>query len=97
MNFSYSDSNVRQGRSNQQTARENPSTFGTESGVDNVRQTGRLDKPSQRMAGQVGNRLMEYMSNPEEKDRTDNWMATFELSNEGKKFNEAKMGGAPPA
>ena len=49
------------------------------------------------MAGQVGNRLMEYMTNPEEKARTDNWMATFELSNEGRQFNQAKMGGAPPA
>ena len=97
MNFNYSDSGVRQGRQNQNRASENPNTFATQSGADDVRQTTRLDKPAQRMAGQVGNRLMEYMTNPEEKARTDNWMATFELSNEGQQFNQAKMGGAPQA
>jgi len=97
MNFNYTDSSVRQGRENQNRASESPNTFATQSGADDVRQTTRLDKPNQRMAGQMGNRLKEYMSNPEEQARTDNWMATFELSNEGKKFNEAKMGGAPPA
>ena len=97
MNFNYSDSGVRQGRQNQNRASESPNTFATQSGADDVRQSTRLDKPAQRMAGQVGNRLMEYMTNPEEKARTDNWMATFELSNEGRQFNQAKMGGAPPA
>ena len=97
MNFNYTDSSVRQGRENQNRASESPNTFATQSGADDVRQTTRLDKPNQRMAGQMGNRLKEYMNNPEEQARTDNWMATFELSNEGKKFNEAKMGGAPPA
>jgi len=97
MNFNYTDSSVRQGRENQNRASESPNTFATQSGADDVRQTTRLDKPNQRMAGQMGNRLKEYMSNPEEQSRTDNWMATFELSNEGKKFNEAKMGGAPQA
>ena len=74
-----------------------PSTFSTQSGADEVRQQTRLDKPQQRMAGQIGHRLQEYMSNPEEQARTDNWMATFELSNEGNAFNQAKMGGAPQA
>jgi hypothetical protein len=97
MNFNYTDSSVRQGRENQNRASESPNTFATQSGADDVRQTTRLDKPNQRMAGQMGNRLKEYMNNPEEQARTDNWMATFELSNEGKKFNEAKMGGAPQA
>ncbi len=97
MNFNYTDSSVRQGRQNQERASKSPNTFGTQSGVDDVTQTTRLDQPSQRMAGQIGNRLKEYMTNPEEQQRTDNWMATFELSNEGKQFNQAKMGGGPPA
>jgi len=97
MNFNYSDSNVRQGRANQDRANESPSTFATQSGADDVRQNSRMDKPKQRMAGQVGHRLQEYMTDPEEQARTDNWMATFELSNEGRAFNQAKMGGAPPA
>ena len=97
MDFNYSDSNVQQGRENQNRSRQTPSTFSTQIGVDEVRQQTRLDKPQQRMAGQVGHRLMEYFSDPEEQARTDNWMQMFELSNEGMQFNQAKMGGAPQA
>ena len=95
MNFDYSDANVVQGRANQNMAKERPATFATDSGADNVRQTARLDKPKQRMAGQMGNRIMEYLNNPAEKDRTDAWMSMFELSNEGQQFNQAKMGMPP--
>ena len=94
MNFDYSPAGVAQGRANQDRAKENPNTFATDSGVDSVKQVTSLDKPKQRMAGQMGNRIMEYLQNPEEKERTDSWMEMFELSNEGAKFNEAKMGGA---
>ena len=55
-----------------------------------------LDKPKQRMAGEMGNRIMEYLTNPDEKERTDSWMAMFELSNQGQEFNQAKMGMPPP-
>ena len=96
MNFNYSDANVVQGRANQDMAREQPSTFAKDSGADNVRQVTALDKPKQRMAGQMGNRIMEYLSNPDEKVRTDSWMSMFELSNEGQQFSQAKMGGGPP-
>jgi len=97
MDFNYSDSNVQQGRENQNRARQTPSTFSTQSGAEEVRQQTRLDKPQQRMAGQVGNRVLEYFNDPEEQARTDNWMQMFELSNEGMQFNQAKMGGAPQA
>ena len=95
MNFDYSTANVRQGRTNQDMAKESPNTFATDSGSDMVNQSSRLDKPKQRMAGQMGNRIMEYLSNDDEKARTDSWMEMFELSNEGKQFNQAKLGGAP--
>jgi hypothetical protein len=94
MRFDYTDSGVAQGRANQDMAKENPNTFATDSGADRVNQVTSLDKPKQRMAGQMGHRIMEYLQNPEEKERTDSWMAMFELSNEGKQFNQAKMGGA---
>ena len=94
MKFDYTNAGVAQGRANQDRAKENPNTFATDSGVDNVRQVTSLDKPKQRMAGQMGNRIMEYLQNPEEKERTDSWMEMFELSNEGAEFNKAKMGGA---
>lgn len=95
MNFDYSNIGVIQGRANQDKAKENPNTFATESGAENITQATELDRPKQRMAGQVGHRIMEYMNDPEEQARTDNWMQMFELSNEGQIFNQAKMGGAP--
>ena len=96
MNFDYTNAGVAQGRANQDMAKENPNTFATDSGADSVRQVTSLDKPKQRMAGQMGNRILEYLTNPDEKERTDSWMSMFELSNEGQQFNQAKMGGAPP-
>ena len=97
MNIEYSQSGVAQGRINQAKSQETPNTFGTESGADQVTQMGNLDKPKQRMAGQVGHRVLEYLNDPGEKQRTDDWMNLFSLSNEGSMFNQAKMGGAPPA
>ena len=97
MNIPYSQTGVAQGRINQAKAKDTPNTFGTESGADSVTQMSKLDKPKQRMAGQVGHRLLEYINDPVEKSRTDSWMSMFSLSNEGTMFNQAKMGGAPPA
>ena len=96
MNFDYSDANVAQGRANQDMAKEQPSTFATDSGADSVRQVTKLDRPKQRMAGEMGNRIMEYLTNPDEKARTDSWMSMFELSNQGQEFNQAKMGMPSP-
>jgi len=96
MKIPYSRPVVSQGRANQAKQQEAPNTFATDSGVDNITQNSRLDKPKQRMAGQFGHRVMEYMNDPEEQARTDSWMSMFELSNEGQQFNQAKMGGGPP-
>ena len=93
MKFDYSSSSVIQGRANQDKAKENPNVFGTDSGADRIDQETSLDRPKQRMAGQVGNRILEYLNNPDEKERTDSWMEMFELSNEGREFNQAKISG----
>ena len=95
MNFDYSYSGVSQGRKNQAQARETPNTFAKESGADRVTQMSALDKPKQRMAGQLGHRLQEYLSDPMERARTEQWMLAFGVSNEGAAFNAAKMGMAP--
>ena len=87
MRFDYNQQTVSQGRANQAKAIETPNTFATNSGVDKV------DQPKQRMAGQVGDRLMAYLNDPNEQKRTENWMARFGLSNQGAMFNQAKMGG----
>ena len=42
------------------------------------------------MAGGVGARAMQLMSDPQEKARVDGWMASFGLSNQGMEFNQAK-------
>ena len=97
MKINYTASGVAQGRLNQAKAKEEPNTFGTDSGADMVTQMSNLDKPKQRMAGQMGHRIMEYMNDPAEQARTDSWMSMFGLSNEGMQFNQAKINGAPPA
>ena len=97
MKIPYSQTGVAQGRINQAKAQDTPNTFGTESGADQVTQMSKLDKPKQRMAGEMGNRIMEYMNDPAEQARTDSWMSMFGLSNEGMQFNQAKINGGTPA
>ena len=98
MNFDYSKQTVAQGRDNQQRIAETPNTFGTTGGASDYTQTSNLDKPSQRMAGRVGQRALDYMTDPVEQKRTNKWMESFGMSNEGMSFNMAKMnGGMPPA
>ena len=97
MNIDYTKANIAQGRINQSKAAEQPNTFSTESGVEQVTQGGNLDVPKQRMAGQMGHRIMEYLQDPAEQERTNSWMEMFGLSNEGMQFNQAKINGAPPA
>ena len=95
MRIEYEKSGVTQGRINQSKAQEQPNTFSTLNGTDQLTQASNLDVPKQRMAGQYGHRLMEYMNDPAENARTETWMSMFGLSNEGVQFNQAKMGGDP--
>lgn len=96
MRIPYSRATVAQGRVNQAKAEEQPNTFASENGVTDITQTSSLDKPKQRMAGKFGHRVLEYMNDPAEQARTDSWMDSFGLSNEGAEFNQAKLNGAPP-
>ena len=95
MDFKYDPQSVSQGRQNQRRSREQPTTFGKIGGADDTQPKTKLDEPAQRMAGQMGSRLMDYLNNPVEKQRTDQWSSRFALSNEGAIFNQAKMG-LPP-
>ena len=97
MKIDYSATGVAQGRINQAKSQDSPNTFGTESGADQVTQMSKLDKPKQRMAGQMGHRIMEYMNDPAEQSRTDSWMEMFGLSNQGMQFNQAKINGGTVA
>ena len=91
MKLTYSQPNIAQGRLNQQQGQETPNTFGMLNSAEQLTQTSRLDRPKQRFAGQLGQRYVEYMNNPEEQARTDMWMQAFAQSNEGMQFNQAKM------
>ena len=95
MRMNYSSSSISQGRVNQAKANEQPNTFYTTNGVGQINQESSLDKPKQRMAGQYGHRLLEYLNDPQENKRTEDWMNMFGMSNEGMQFNQAKMG-IPP-
>ena len=97
MKLNYTQSGVAQGRMNQSKQKNTPNTFTRESGAEQVTQISALDKPKQRMAGQMGHRIMEYMNDPAEQARTDSWMDMFGLSNEGMQFNQAKINGGTPA
>ena len=91
MKFDYEPGNVAQGRQQQQKGIERPATFGTQNNTEVVTQATRLDKPQQRMAGQMGERILEFMENPQEQERTMGWLQAFGRSNQGMEFNQAKM------
>ena len=93
----YDPKMVKQGRLNQQRATETPSSFTTEGGATVVTNSSDIGKSQQRMAGQQGARAMEMMNDPEEKARTSQWMQLFSTTNQGMQWNQAKMGGPPPA
>ena len=97
MRFEYGQGNVAQGRKYQQRQQETPATFGRENSADTFHNAPQMDKPRNRMAGQAGERLLEYLNNDRERQRTDDWNGAFAESNEGAQFNMAKMnGGMPP-
>lgn len=91
MQFSYEPGNVAQGRQQQQKQIERPATFGTQNNAEQVSQATRLDKPEQRMAGQMGERILEFMENPAEQERTLGWLSAFRRSLPGMEQEHAKM------
>ena len=96
MKNDYSKTTLAQGRDNQQRHQETPTTFGTSGGTSNISGIDRMDQPKQRMAGRVGQRALDYMTDSAEQQRTNKWMEAFGMSNEGANFNLAKMNGGMP-
>ena len=89
--MNYDKTDLMNGVTNQRKAQETPSSFATEQGVVRSEQNNRLDVDSQRMAGQEGARFVQMMLDPAERARTQRWMSSFGMSNEGFQFNQAKM------
>ena len=97
MNYSNRETIV-QGRRNQLEANETPQSFTIENGVVQSEATGDLASKtrSNRMAGEMGERALTLMNNPEELQRTQGWMQAFAQSNDGANWNMAKMNGGMP-
>jgi len=89
----YSPQDIQQGNMLRQKAQSEPANFGTMDGAMDP------ENRKQRMAGQVGERVVSLMNDPNEAARTQQWMGRFGMSNEGFQFNQAKMmmsGGGQP-
>ena len=90
----YSQQDLRQGMILRDEGKETPSSFGLVEGA--AQNTAGDNQPKSRMAGQVGARVRDLMTNPEEVARTQKWMQQFGMSNEGYQFNQARMMMANP-
>ena len=92
--MNYSPQDIKQGVDLKRQAEENPSNFGLLAGATERDATGTIGKS--RMAGPTGNRAFAMMNDPEEQQRTANWMQNFGMSNQGAEFNQARMMMANP-
>ncbi len=92
--MNYSPQDIKQGLELKNQAEENPSNFGILDGATERVAKGVVGKS--RMAGPTGARASALMNDPIEKQRTDNWMNMFGLSNQGMEFNQARMMMANP-
>lgn len=80
MKLDLSPEILQQGRLNQSKASETPNTFAIEDGASVVNPTGQLDKGDIRKAGVMGNRARQLLNDPQEAQRTQNWMQAFNIS-----------------
>ena len=87
--MNYNKEDLRQGAQIRSEAKETPSTFATNEGASHRGASSGFGK--QRMAGQMMARQQQLMNDPQEQQRTVDWMNRFQLSNEGMQFNQAKM------
>lgn len=87
--MNYSNQDLRQGAQVRAEANETPSSFATNEGASHRGASSGFGK--QRMAGQMMARQQQLMNNPQEQQRTVDWMNRFQMSNEGMQFNQAKM------
>tara|TARA_X000001388_G_scaffold1415_1_gene1473 strand:- start:1779 stop:2111 length:333 start_codon:yes stop_codon:yes gene_type:complete len=92
MTVQYDRQVLVEGNRKRAQAAERPSTFARYNDEVNVIPSGSLQMDNQtRMAGQMGARALELMSNPAAMQNVSNWMNQFGQSNQGAQFNMAKM------
>jgi len=86
MTVRYDPQTLVEGNRLRKQATERPSTFAEYNGAVDV-----LPADKTRMAGSVGARALELMTNPAAAMQTQNWMEQFSQSVPGYEFNQAKM------
>ena len=91
MNLTYDRASILQGNKLRMENEERPTTFAEYNGAVDAQPSLNLDQSNQRMAGPVGARAMELMTNPAAQAATNNWMDMFGQSNQGTEFNMAKQ------
>ncbi len=87
--MNYSPQDIKQGVDLKKQAEENPSNFGILGSATERNAAGVGGKS--RMAGPMGARALNMLNDPEEHERTKNWMQKFSLSNEGMAFDAARI------
>lgn len=76
--MNYSKESLKQGRRNQDASRETMASFGLmDSATMPEENDNDLSIQNTRMAGVVGARALAMMNNPEEMQRTDEWMRKY--------------------
>lgn len=83
MSIRYDQQSILEGNARQRDRMETPTSFTNPGGLERPGKT--------RMAGQMGARALELMSDPNSAQQTNDWMELFSDSNEGAAFNAAKM------
>ena len=92
MNYRYSKNSLIQGERYRREMEENPATFALYNGEVNPLEPDDLQqRSSSRKAGQIGQRALELMYDPEAAETTDMWMDAFGQSNEGAEFNRSRQ------
>jgi hypothetical protein len=88
----YDPKTIQHGNRMRDELKQTPASFATDSGVAKISADRPLRTTSKtRMAGPMGQRAMELMTDPAAAQATGKWMELFAQSNEGMQFNQAKM------
>ena len=91
MNLTYDKASILQGNKLRMENEERPTTFAEYNGAVDAQPSISLDQSQQRMAGPVGARAMELMTNPAAQAATNNWMRMFMDSNPGADFMASRQ------
>ena len=86
MSLNYDRQTLIEGNKLRAQASERPSTFAEYNGAVDV-----IPADKTRMAGSMGVRAIELMTNPQAAKQTEAWMSQFGQSVPGYEFNQAKM------